>query len=505
KFDRTISFSRPLSGAQAREAKPMSTLIRGGTVVTADQTYRADVYCADGVVKAIGDKLEVPAGTRTVDAGGQYVMPGGIDPHTHMELPFMGTVASEDFLSGTAAAAAGGTTMIIDFVIPNPKTSLLEAYEQWRGWAKKACQDYSFHVAVTWWSDQVNEEMGVLVRDKGVNSFKHFMAYKGAIMVSDEQLVASFSRCLELGAIPTVHAENGELVWHLQQKLLKMGITGPEGHPLSRPPEVEGEAANRAIKIAGIVNTPIYIVHNSCIQSLEAITRARLDGQRVYGEVLAGHLVIDDAVYRHQDWAFAAAHVMSPPFRSREHQEALWKGLQAGTLQTTATDHCCFCAPQKAMGKGDFTRIPNGTGGVEDRIALLCTPAATTGRPTPNESRRSPPPKAAQIFNISPRRGSITVGADADIVVWDPKGTRTISAKTPPQKVDFNIFEGIACTGVPSHTVSQGRVAYANGKLDVQEGAGRYINRPTFSVVHAAMTKQGDLKKPSPVVRHAAE
>ena len=206
--------------------------------------------------------------------------------------------------------------MIIDFVIPNPKTSLLEAYEQWRGWAKKACQDYSFHVAITWWSDQVNEEMGVLVRDKGVNSFKHFMAYKGAIMVSDEQLVASFSRCLELGAIPTVHAENGELVWHLQQKLLKMGITGPEGHPLSRPPEVEGEAANRAIKIAGIVNTPIYIVHNSCIQSLEAITRARLDGQRVYGEVLAGHLVIDDAVYRHQDWTFAAAHVMTAPMRS---------------------------------------------------------------------------------------------------------------------------------------------------------------------------------------------
>ncbi|HUL06060.1 MAG TPA: amidohydrolase family protein, partial [Candidatus Acidoferrum sp.] len=228
----------------------MSILIRGGTVVTADQTYRADVYCADGVIKAIGDKLEVPQGARTVDAGGQYVMPGGIDPHTHMELPFMGTVASEDFLSGTAAAAAGGTTMIIDFVIPNPKVSLLDAYEQWRGWAKKACQDYSFHVAITWWSDQVSDEMGVLVRDKGVNSFKHFMAYKGAIMVSDEQLIASFSRCLELGAIPTVHAENGEIVWHLQQKLLKMGITGPEGHPLSRPPEVEGEAANRVIKIA---------------------------------------------------------------------------------------------------------------------------------------------------------------------------------------------------------------------------------------------------------------
>ena len=214
----------------------MSLLIRGGTVVNADQSIRADVYCADGRIKAVGEKLEVPAGAKVVDAGGQYVMPGGIDPHTHMELPFMGTVASEDFLSGTAAGLAGGTTMIIDFVIPGPNVSLLEAYDQWMGWAKKACADYSFHVAVTWWSGKVRDEMGVLTRDKGVNSFKHFMAYKGAIMVTDEHLVASFQRCQELGAIATVHAENGELVFYLQRELLRKGITGPEGHPLSRPP-----------------------------------------------------------------------------------------------------------------------------------------------------------------------------------------------------------------------------------------------------------------------------
>src|SRR5262245_28688491 len=415
----------------------MSLFIRGGTVVTAEQSYKADVYCADGVITAIGPNLEVPAGTRTIDAKGQYVMPGGIDPHTHMELPFMGTVASENFFSGTAAALAGGTTMIIDFVIPNPKQALLEAYDTWRGWAQKACTDYSFHVAVTWWSEQVHKDMGVLTKERGVNSFKHLMAYKNAIMADDEILVNSFTRARELGAICTVHAENGELVFHLQQQLIKAGITGPEGHPLSRPPEVEGEAANRAIKIAGIVNTPVYIVHNSCIQSLEAITRARLDGQRVYGEVLAGHLVIDDSVYRHQDWTFAAAHVMSPPFRSRQHQEALWKGLQAGTLQTTATDHCCFCAPQKAMGKGDFTRIPNGTGGVEDRMAILWTTGVNTGKLTPNEFVRVTSTGAAQIFNIYPRKGSISVGADADVVVWDPKGTRTISAKTHHQKVDF--------------------------------------------------------------------
>ena len=483
----------------------MSILIRGGTVVTADETRRADVLCVEGRIAAVGDKLEAPGGARVIDAGGQLVMPGGIDPHTHMELPFMGTVASESFYSGTAAAMAGGTTMIIDFVIPNPGTSLLAAYDQWRAWAKKSASDYSFHVAVTWWSDEVRDEMAVLTKERGVNSFKHFMAYKGAIMVSDEQMLQSFQRCLELGAVPTVHAENGEIVWHLQQALKHQGITGPEGHPLSRPPVVEGEAANRVIKIAEVVGSPIYIVHNSCIESLEAITRARLSGQRVFGEVLAGHLVIDDSVYRHPDWNYAAAHVMSPPFRSKEHQEALWRGLQSGNLQTTATDHCCFCADQKAMGKDDFTRIPNGTGGVEDRMAVLWHHGVGSGRLTANEFVRVTSTNAAQIFNLYPRKGSVSVGADADLVVWDPAASRTISAKTHHQKVDFNIFEGMTVKGVPSHTISQGKVVWADGKLDAVEGAGRYIDRPTFPPVFAALALQNRLKAHRPVVRRAAE
>ena len=483
----------------------MSILIRGGTVVTADETRRADVLCVEGRIAAVGDKLEAPGGARVIDAGGQLVMPGGIDPHTHMELPFMGTVASESFYSGTAAAMAGGTTMIIDFVIPNPGTSLLAAYDQWRAWAKKSASDYSFHVAVTWWSDEVRDEMAVLTKERGVNSFKHFMAYKGAIMVSDEQMLQSFQRCLELGAVPTVHAENGEIVWHLQQALKRQGITGPEGHPLSRPPVVEGEAANRVIKIAEVVGSPIYIVHNSCIESLEAITRARLAGQRVFGEVLAGHLVIDDSVYRHPDWNYAAAHVMSPPFRSKENQEALWRGLQSGNLQTTATDHCCFCADQKAMGKDDFTRIPNGTGGVEDRMAVLWHHGVGSGRLTANEFVRVTSTNAAQIFNLYPRKGSVGVGADADLVVWDPAGSRTISAKTHHQKVDFNIFEGMTVKGVPSHTISQGKVVWADGKLDAVEGAGRYIDRPTFPPVFAALAVQNRLKAHRPVVRRAAE
>ncbi len=300
----------------------MSVLIRGGTIVTADRTYRGDVYSEDGTIKAIGENLDVPAGAEVVDAGGCYVMPGGIDPHTHMELPFMGTVASEDFFSGTTAGAAGGTTMIIDFVIPSPQQNIMEAYNTWRGWAEKAATDYSFHVAITWWDESVRKDMGTLVAEHGVNSFKHFMAYKGAIMAEDEVLVNSFTRARELGAICTVHAENGELVFHLQQELLKKGITGPEGHPLSRPPEVEGEAANRAIRVAQVLDVPLYVVHNSCIESLEAITRARQEGQRVFGEVLAGHLLVDDSVYRHPDWDFAAAHVMSPPFRAKKHQAA---------------------------------------------------------------------------------------------------------------------------------------------------------------------------------------
>ena len=479
----------------------MSVLIKGGTVVNADRSFRADVLCEDGVIRAVGEDLDGASGTRIVDAGGQYVMPGGIDPHTHMQLPFMGTVASDDFYSGTAAGLAGGTTMIIDFVIPNPGQNLMEAYRQWREWAEKAVADYTFHVAVTWWDDTVHEDMATLVREHGVNSFKHFMAYKGAIMADDEILVNSFTRAVELGAIVTVHAENGELVFRLQQEIFDKGITGPEGHPLSRPPEVEGEAANRAIRIAEVLRVPLYIVHNSCIQSLEAITRARNEGQRVFGEVLAGHLLIDDSVYRHTDFETAAAHVMSPPYRSQEHQSALWRGLQSGNLQTTATDHCCFCADQKAAGKDDFRLIPNGTGGVENRLEVLWHHGVSTGKLTMNEFVKVTSTNAAQIFNIYPRKGSISVGADADIVGWDPEASKTISAKTHHQNVDYNIFEGMTVKGCASHTISNGKVVFADGELDVERGAGRYVDRPPYAAYYDALTTQARLSEPVPVER----
>ena len=479
----------------------MTVLIKGGTVINAEQSIRADVLCKDGVIADIGEGLKAPKGSAVVDAGGQYVMPGGIDPHTHMQLPFMGTVASEDFYSGTAAGLAGGTTMIIDFVIPNPQQRIMDAYRQWREWAEKAVADYSFHVAITWWDETVHADMETLVRKHGVNSFKHFMAYKGAIMADDEILVNSFTRALELGAIVTVHAENGELVYQLQQKLYEQGLTGPEAHPLSRPPEVEAEAANRAIRIAEVLRVPLYVVHNSCRQSLEAITRARNEGQRVFGEVLAGHLLIDDSVYRNKDFEVAAAHVMSPPFRPKEHQDALWRGLQSGNLQTTATDHCCFCADQKAAGKDDFRIIPNGTAGIENRLEVLWHHGVSTGRLTMNEFVRVTSTNAAQIFNIYPRKGSISVGADADIVVWDPAASKTISAKTHHQNIDYNIFEGMTVTGCASHTISQGNVVYADGKLDVERGAGRYVDRPVFAPYYDALKIQAERAEPVPVQR----
>ena len=480
-----------------------SLLIRGGTVVNADREFAADVLCVAGKVASVGAAAaaQAPAGTQTLDAGGQYVLPGGIDPHTHMQLPFMGTVAVDDFFTGTAAALAGGTTSIIDFVIPSPQQPLMQAFREWRGWAEKAAADYGFHVAVTWWSEGVHADMGKLVTEEGVNSFKHFMAYKNAIMCDDETLVNSFKRALELGAMPTVHAENGELVFLLQQEVLKMGITGPEGHPLSRPPMVEGEAANRAIAIADVLGVPIYIVHVSCIEAADAIARARARGQRVYGEVLAGHLLIDDSVYRHPDFATAAAYVMSPPFRPKGHQEALWRGLQSGQLHTTATDHCTFCAPQKAAGRDNFAQIPNGCGGVEERMAVIWDAGVNTGRLTPSEFVAVTSANAAKLFNIYPRKGVITEGADADLVLWDPQGTKTISAKTHRSKLDFNVFEGRTVRGVPSHTVSQGKVVYAAGDLRVTQGAGRYVKRPAFGANFDAAHKRTEALAPSAVQR----
>lgn len=479
----------------------MKLVLRGGTVVTHETSFKADVVCENGKITQVSKDVVVADDAKVIDVTDKLIMPGGIDPHTHMQLPFMGTVAADDFASGTAAALAGGTTTIIDFVIPSPGQPLMEAYHQWRDWSEKSLANYTFHVAITWWDESVSADMETLTTDYGINSFKHFMAYKNAIMATDDILVASFTRCLELGAIATVHAENGELVYHLQQQMVEKGITGPEAHPLSRPPMVEGEAAYRAISISETIGAPLYLVHCSVEESVDAIRYAQNRGHHVYGEVLAGHLVVDDSVYQDPSWEKAAAHVMSPPFREKKHQDALWKALQAGTLQTTATDHCAFCNSQKAMGKEDFTKIPNGTAGVEERMSVLWEKGVNSGKLTPNEFVAVTSTNAAKIFNMYPAKGAIAVGADADIVVWDPSATKVLSAETQLSKIEHNIFEGMEVKGIPAITICNGKVAFEKGEVVAKPGDGLYIERPTFAPYYEALKRRKALSEPQAVER----
>ncbi len=474
-----------------------ATIIRNGTVVTADLSYPADVAVEGGVITAIGQGL---SGDTELDATGCYVMPGGIDPHTHLEMPFMGTYSTDDFASGTRAALAGGTTMVVDFVLPEPGQGLLDAKQRWHNKSGTAACDYSYHMAITWWGEQVWGEMAA-VTGAGINSFKHFMAYKGALMVNDDEMFASFSRCAELGAIPFVHAENGDVVAELQRKLMAAGNTGPEAHAFSRPPAVEGEAANRAIMIADMAGVPVYIVHVSSEDAHEAIRRARMAGQRVWGEPLIQHLVLDESEYRHPDWDHAAQRVMSPPFRDARHQASLWAGLASGSLSVVATDHCAFTTAQKRTGIGDFTKIPNGTGGLEDRIPLLWTQGVATGRLTPQEFVAVTSTNIAKILNVYPRKGAILVGADADILVLDPERRRTIRAADQVSAIDYNVFEGMEVRGLPRYVLSRGRVTVDDGRLDATEGHGEFVARPPMGPVNRALSEWKALTAPRAVAR----
>ncbi len=477
----------------------MTKVIKGGTVVTADRQFTADVLIEGEVIAAIGENL---TGDEVIDAEGAYVIPGGIDPHTHLEMPFMGTTADETFLSGTWAAATGGTTMLVDFVLPGADGSLVNAINDWhRKSGPQIASDIGFHMAITGWSEQIFDEMKTAV-DMGVNSFKHFMAYKGALMVEDDEMFASFQRCKELGALPMVHAENGDIILELQKKYLAEGITGPEGHAFSRPPELEGEAANRAIMIADTVGTPLYIVHVSCEQAHEAIRRARQKGHRVYGEPLIQFLTLDDSEYVNKSWEHAARRVMSPPFRGKEHQASLWAGLSAGSLQVVATDHAAFTTAKKKMGLDDFTKIPNGTGGLEDRLAVLWTAGVETGRITPEEFVAVTSTNIAKILNIYPRKGALVPGADADVVVWDPKISKTISASNQKSIIDYNVFEGFEVTAQARYTLSRGDVIWSWGQNSQPEpGRGRYVPRPAFSSAARALSRWKDLNSPRKVDR----
>ena len=475
----------------------MSTVIRGGTIVTADLSYKADVLVEGGRITAIGQGL---TGDTTLDATGCYVMPGGIDPHTHLEMPFMGTYSADDFDSGTRAALAGGTTMVVDFALPSPGQGLLDALQMWDNKSGRAHCDYSFHMAVTWWDQQVFDEMAQVV-DRGITSFKHFMAYKGALMVNDDELFSSFRRVGDLGGVALVHAENGDVVAELSARLLAEGNTGPEAHAYSRPPQVEGEATNRAIMVADMAGVPLYVVHVSCEDSHEAIRRARSQGKRVWGEPLIQHLTLDESEYFNADWDHAARRVMSPPFRNKLHQDSLWAGLQSGSLSVVATDHCAFTTEQKRYGMGDFTKIPNGTGGLEDRMPMLWTHGVATGRLTPNEFVAVTSTNIAKILGMYPKKGAVLVGSDADLVVWDPEAEKTISADSQQSAIDYNVFEGQRVKGLPRYVLTRGHVAVNSGKLDSHEGHGEFVAREPRGTVNRALSAWKELTAPRPVER----
>ncbi len=475
----------------------MTTIIKNGTIVTADLTYKADVLIDQGKIIEIGRNLH---GDTTLDATGCYVMPGGIDPHTHLEMPFMGTYSADDFESGTRAALAGGTTMVVDFVLPGQGQGLMDAAQMWHNKSGRANCDYSYHMAITWWGQKVWEDMELSVK-AGMTSFKHFMAYKGALMVNDDEMYQSFKRVGDLGGLAMVHAENGDVVAELTARLLAEGNTGPEAHAYSRPPQVEGEATNRAIMIADMAGVPLYVVHTSCEDAHEAIRRARLAGKRVWGEPLIQHLTLDESEYQNPDWDHAARRVMSPPFRNKSHQDSLWAGLQSGSLSVVATDHCAFTTAQKRFGLGNFAKIPNGTGGLEDRMPMLWTHGVNTGRLTPNEFVAVTSTNIAKFLNCYPQKGAVLVGADADLVVWDPEKSKTITANTQQSSIDYNVFEGKVVKGLPRYTLTRGVVSVDDGEIKTREGHGKFIARDPRPAVNRALSAWKDLTAPRPVAR----
>lgn len=429
--------------------------------------------------REIGRNLVIPGGTRQIDARGMLIMPGGIDPHTHLQLPFMGTKSVDDFYTGTKAAVAGGTTMIIDFVIPGKGESLIEAYHKWRGWAEdQVCCDYSFHVAVTWWSDQVKAEMETLVKEHGINSFKMFMAYKDTFMVRDNELYEIFEHCKKLGAIAQVHAENGDIIAENAKKVVAAGITGPEGHEMSRPEEVEAEATHRACVLASSVNCPLYVVHVMSKSAGNVVAEKRQQGCVVFGEPIAASLVTDGTNYWNSSWRHAAAHVLSPPLRPDPTTPGyLMELLARDDLQVTGTDNCTFSHDQKKMGCQDFRNIPNGVNGLEDRMSLLWDKGVHEGKFDPCRFVAVTSTAAAKIFNLYPKKGLVAAGSDADLVIWDPRKTRTISAKTHHHATDNNIFEGMTCHGVAEYVICNGRVCVDEGQVKVLQGFGKYVPR----------------------------
>src|SRR5882762_4552205 len=447
----------------------MRTLIKSGTVVTASDQYRGDVLIEDEKVALIGTAIDVQT-DKVIDASGKYVLPGGIDVHTHLDMPFGGTKSSDDFETGTRAAAFGGTTSIVDFAIQYRGQTLHDAWEAWMKKAEgKAVVDYGFHMIITELNDQVEGEMDALVR-QGLTSFKLFMAYPGVFMLDDASIFKALLRTGKNGGSICMHAENGGVIDVLVQRALAEGKTAPKYHALTRPARAEAEATHRAIALAEIADVPIYIVHLSAAEALEMVTEARDRGLLAYAETCPQYLFLSYDNYEEPDFG-GSKYVMSPPLREKAKQDQLWRGLAFNDLQCISTDHCPFCMKEKRLGESDFSKIPNGAPGVETRMSLVYDGGVRPLRISLNRFVELTATSPAKIFGLFPRKGTIAPGSDADIVIFDPEKKVRLSAKTLHMKVDYNPYEGREVTGVTDTVLSRGKVVIDGGKFVGKAGA----------------------------------
>ena len=457
------------------------TLIQGGTVVTASDTYASDIGIADGRIAAIAADLPRESARNVLSAKDAYVMPGGIDVHTHLDMPFGGTTSADDYETGTNAAAFGGTTTLIDFAIQYKGESLRTAFDAW--WSKaerKAVIDYGFHCIVTDLPDARLEEMDSLVRE-GVSSFKLFMAYPGVFMVEDAVIFKALSRAAGSGAMICIHAENGGAIDVIVKRALAEGKTAPKYHALTRPVTAEAEAVGRAIALAEMAGAPVYIVHLSSNDALERVREARDRGLPVYAETCPQYLFLSIENFDIPGFE-GAKYVFTPPLREKWHQDKLWKGLAQDQLQVVSTDHCPFCyKEQKELGKDDFTKIPNGGPGIEHRLSLIFTGGVHGGRFSANRFVQLVSTAPAKVFGLYPRKGTIAVGSDADLVIFDPNREETISAATHHMRVDYSMFEGIRVKGVPRQVLVGGRVVIDQGRFLGRAGQGQFLKRQTYS------------------------
>src|ERR1700758_656492 len=453
------------------------TIIRNGSVVTATDTYLADIAIANGKIAAIGKDLPTQNSSHVLDAAGKLVLPGGIDVHTHMDMPFGGATSADDFETGTRAAAFGGTTTIVDFAIQYRGQTLHHAWEEWTKKAEgKAVVDYGFHMIITDLNDQVETEMDALV-SQGITSFKMFMAYPGVFMSDDGSIFKALLRTGKNGGTICMHAENGGVIDVLVQRALAEGKTAPKYHALTRPARAEAEATHRAIALAEMADVPVYIVHLSAAEALEMVTEARDRGLPAYAETCPQYLFLSYDNYLEPGFD-GAKYVMSPPLRPKETQDRLWRGLAFNDLQAISTDHCPFCMKeQKTLGKDDFSKIPNGAPGIETRMSLVYDGGVRPGRISLNRFVELTATSPAKIFGLFPRKGTIAPGSDADLVIFDPNRTITLSARTLHMKVDYNPYEGRQVTGVTETVLSRGRVIVDNGTFTGRAGGGSFVKR----------------------------